>query len=337
MIGTTFWLAALCVGLDAPPAVAPGEFRAWFDAAREGTLVIPEEVARGARRFRYVFVAGFAHEQMRGYFAQNVKDLRAVGVTKAAIHTISPSSGETVEESAEAFRRQVFTIASQGPEPLVIVAHSRGACDTLAFALTEPGFVRDHVAALFLVQGAFGGTALADYVVGEGHPIDDKMPEQFRTFTRVIGEIERELVRRGPHAGLPGLTRVEARAYWSRMLRQNAAAIPAIGPRTFYVRTAIEPARLGRFRRAIGYYLTTYGGPNDGIVALDDQHLPGLGTSLGVLECGHGELTCNLDSGPEARKLRRALTPCLVMAVGRPAPRAEPEKDRKAPARVAAQ
>ena len=241
-------------------------------------------------------------------------------MVKASIHAIFPSSEETVEESAEAFRRRVFTIASEGPEPLVIVAHSRGACDALAFALTEPVFVRDHLAALFLVQGAFGGTALADYVVGEGHPIDEKMPEQYRTFTRILGDVERELVRRGPHAGLPGLTRVEARAYWTRMLRQHAAAIPAIAPRTLFVRTAIEPARLGRFRRAIGYYLTTYSGPNDGIVALDDQHLPGLGMTLGVIECGHGELTCNVDNGPEARKLRRALTPSLVMTVGRPAP-----------------
>jgi pimeloyl-ACP methyl ester carboxylesterase len=312
-------LVALCVGLDAPPAVAPGEFRAWFDAAREGTLAIPDDVAHAARRFRYVFVAGFAHEHIPGYFAQNAKDLRDLGVSREAIHTIFPSSEETVEESTEAFRQRVFTIASAGPEPLVIVAHSRGACDALAFALTEPHFVRDHVAALFLVQGAFGGTALADYVVGEGHPIDAKMPEQYRTFTRIIGDIERELVRRGPHAGLPGLTRAESRAYWARMLRQHAAALPAIGPRTFFLRSAIDPARLGRFRRAIGQYLSTYDGPNDGIVALDDQHLPGVGTSLGVLDCGHGELTSNIDNGPEARKLRRALTPCLVMAVCRPA------------------
>ncbi len=320
MIGTILHLAALCAGLDAPPAVSPGEFRAWFDAAREGTLVVPDDVARTARGFRYVFVAGFAHEQIPGYFAQNVKDLRALGVPKAAIHAIFPSSEETVEESAEAFRRRIFTIASAGTEPLVVIAHSRGACDALTFALTEPAFVRDHVAALFLVQGAFGGTALADYVVGEGHPIDEKMPEQYRTFTRVIGDIERELVRRGPHAGLPGLTRVEARAYWVRMLRQHAEAIPAIAPRTFFLRSAIDPARLGRFRRAIGHYLTTYDGPNDGIVALDDQHLPGVGTSLGVLDCGHGELTSNVESGPEARKLRRALTPSLIMTVGRTAP-----------------
>ncbi|HEY2156592.1 MAG TPA: hypothetical protein VGH33_13255, partial [Isosphaeraceae bacterium] len=205
-------------------------------------------------------------------------------------------------------------------------AHSRVACDALAFALTEPAFVRDHVAALFLVQGAFGGTALADYVVGEGHPIDSKMPALYRTFAGLVGELERMLVRNGQHAGLSGLTRVESRAYWDRMLRRHAGAIPALRPRVYFLRSATEPAQLGRFRTAIGSYLTTYDGPNDGIVALEDQHLPGVGTSLGVVDCGHGDLTCELKPGPAGRKLRRALAPCIVMAVG-----------RTVPARVAAQ
>jgi pimeloyl-ACP methyl ester carboxylesterase len=329
MVGMTLLVAGALVGLDAPPAVRPDEFGAWFEAAREGTLAVPDGVAEAARRLRYIFVAGFAHEQIPGYFAQNTKDLRALGVPKGSIHAIFPSSEETVEESAEAFRRAVFTAASAGTEPLVIVAHSRGACDALAFALTEPAFIRDHVAAIFLVQGAFGGSALADYVVGEGHPIDAKMPAQYRTFAQVVGEVERALVKNGPHGGLPGLTRAESRAYWGRMLRRHAGAIPDLRPRVYFLRSATEPARLGRFRTAIGAYLTAYDGPNDGIVALDDQHLPGLGTTLGVVACGHGDLTCDLRPGAEARKLRRALMPSVVMAVGRPVPGpGAPEDDR---------
>jgi pimeloyl-ACP methyl ester carboxylesterase len=323
MVGMTLLVAGLLVGAEPPSAVAAGEFRAWFDAALEGTLAVPDDVARNAARFRYVFVAGFAHEQIPGYFAQNVKDLRALGVPKGAIHTIFPSSEETVEESAEAFRRRVFTVASEGPEPLVVVAHSRGACDALAFALTEPAFIRDHVAALFFVQGAFGGTALADYVVGEGHPIDARMPAQYRTFAGLVGEVERLLVRNGQHAGLSGLTRAESRAYWDRMLRRHAESIPTLRPRAYFLRSATDPIQLGRFRTAIGSYLTTYDGPNDGIVALEDQHLPGVGTSLGVIDCGHGDLTCDLKPGPAGRKLRRALAPCIVMAVGRTGLRAE--------------
>ena len=319
MIGTLL-LAGLLGGLNAPPALTPAEFQAWFDIARDGRLVIPSEVTQRAKGYRYVFVGGFASEQIRGYFAQNSKDLRAGGVPRSSIHTIFPSSRDTIEEGAETFRRALFTAASKGPERLVVIAHSRGACDALAFALNEPEFIRDHVEALFLVQGAFGGTALADYVVGEGQAMDGRMPTKFRIIAHLIGKLEQVMVHRGDHAGLSGMTRGESRPFWTRMLETHADAIPIVGPRTFFIRSGTEPSRLGRFRRAIGWYLHTYEGPNDGIVAVDDQYLPGLGTSLCVLHYGHGELTCNLGSGRIARRGRRALTDCIVMAVGRSEP-----------------
>jgi hypothetical protein len=318
MIGTTLFLAALCTALDDPPYVSPADFRAWFDAASAGKLSVPAEVGRGAKRFRYVFVGGFASEQMRGYFAENTKELRALGVPRSAIHTIFPRSSQTIEEEASTFREQIYKAASEGPERLVIIAHSRGACDAMAFALAEPGFVRDHVESIFLIQGAFGGTALADYVTGAGPAMDDRMPTKYRIVAHLIGKLERSLVDRGDHAGLPALTRGESRPYWARMLEIHADAIPILGPKTFFIRSETTPSRLGRFRRAIGVYLTTYDGPNDGIVAVKDQYLPGLGTSLCVLECGHGDLTCNLNSGRSARRIRRALAQCIVMAVGRP-------------------
>ncbi len=317
MFAPTILLAALLGQFDAPPTVTPREFQAWFDAADDGELVVPREVARGACRFRYIFVGGFANEQMNGYFVQNVRDLRSMGVPRSSIHTIFPSSRETIEESARKISEQIFTISSKGPERLVVIAHSRGACDTLAFALTEPEFVRDHVEALFLVQGAFGGTALADYVVGDGPSMDNRMPTRFRIIAGLVAHVERGLMRRGHHAGLAGLTRAESQPYWDRMLAKHSEAIPILTPRTFFIRSETKPFQLGRFRRAIGWYLHLYDGPNDGIVAVKDQYIPGLGTSLCILNCGHGDLTCNLNTGRSARRVRRALTQCVAMAVGR--------------------
>jgi pimeloyl-ACP methyl ester carboxylesterase len=316
MIGATLLIACLNGGPDAPPAIRPDDFRKWFTSASRGDLDVPHDVSVKARGFRYVFVGGFASEQMRGYFAQNSKELRSLGVKRTAIHTIFPSSSRTIEEGAAKFREEIFTISSKGPEKLVVIAHSRGACDTMAFALTEPGFVRDHVEALFLIQGAFGGTALADYVVGEGPEMDEQMPTRYRIVAHLIGKLEKGLMNRGDHAGISSLTRDAARTYWTRMVGQHVDAIDVLGPRTFYIRSGTEPSRLGRFRRAIGVYLTTYDRPNDGIVAVEDQYLPGLGTSLCVLECGHGELTCNLTSGRSAKRVQRALTQCVVMGVG---------------------
>src|SRR4051794_34145604 len=85
-IGATLLALSLlqgCAG-DAP-AVAPDDFRAWFEAASHGRLRIPGAVERRAARFRYVFVGGFGSEAMPGYFAQNATELRAHGVPRRAI------------------------------------------------------------------------------------------------------------------------------------------------------------------------------------------------------------------------------------------------------------
>ena len=104
-------------------------------------------------------------------------------------------------------REQFEEIADLGPEKLVVIAHSRGACDALAFALQHPEFVAEHIHALFLIQGAFGGTALADYVVGEGPPMDRRMPLGHRVAGHALANIEGYLLDHGKHGGLPSLSR----------------------------------------------------------------------------------------------------------------------------------
>jgi pimeloyl-ACP methyl ester carboxylesterase len=323
VLGTLITFAGLLsqpAGAPASPGVTPAEFQAWFEAARAGKLSIPADVERGARTFRYVFVGGFGSERMPGYFAQNAKELRARGVSRRSIAFIYPSSDKTIEENAGGVRARFFEIAREGPEKLVVIAHSRGACDALAFALHEPGFVRDRVEALFLVQGPFGGSALADYVQGEGPPVDRRMPARFRAVVPLLAASERSLLRRGRHGGLADMAREESRQYWSRMLDARADAVPVVGAKTYFIRSETPPSRLGPFRRAAGWYLSTYGGPNDGVVAVDDQRLPGLGTSLGVLDCGHNDLTRRTRSGRQQRRLEGALIDSLLMAVGRNGP-----------------
>ena len=123
------------------PAVDPADFRGWFDEAAAGRLRIPAAVEARARRLRYVLVGGFRSERKPGYFAQNIRELEARGVPAAAIHAIYPSSHATAEENRDAIRAAFRAAADAGPEPLVVIGHSRGACDTLAFALREPEFV----------------------------------------------------------------------------------------------------------------------------------------------------------------------------------------------------
>ena len=321
-------------GGDAPrdPAVNAARFQAWFDSARAGDLVIPPAIGRSAACYRYVFIGGFGNEAMPGYFVQNTREVRARGVPRGAIHSIFPSSHATIEDNAPKVRDRLREIAREGPEPLVIVAHSRGACDALAFALADPEFVRDRVAALFLVQGPFGGTALADYVHGEGPEMDRRMPTRFRVVAHLVGRIEKGLIRRGKHGGLADLTREGSRRFWARMLEVHAGAVPIVGPKTYFLRAECAPAGLTRMLRSVGWYLKVYDGPNDGVVAVRDQYLPGFGTSLGVLECGHGDLTCRAGSDRPHRLLREAFIRCILMTVGQ-APMAVATRPEPAPRR----
>jgi pimeloyl-ACP methyl ester carboxylesterase len=320
MIGTLAVLAGLAAtpGASPPrPASSTAEFRTWFEAARRGDLVIPDATARAARRFRYVFVGGFGNERMAGYFKENGRELLTRGVPPGAIHHVYPSSHKTIEENADEVRERFLEVSREGSERLVVIAHSRGACDVLAFALREPEFVADRVEALFLVQGPFGGSALADYVRGEGPSMDRNMRPVHRVVVGSLAASERLAIRRGNHGGLADLTRAESRRYWSRLLDERADAVPVVGPKAYFVQSESPSSRLGPFRRAPGWYLTTYDGPNDGVVAVDDQRLPGLGTCLRVPDCGHADLTLRKRAGKMGKRLRVALVQCVIMAVGR--------------------
>jgi pimeloyl-ACP methyl ester carboxylesterase len=309
-------VASLAQAESSPaPRIRPAEFESWFSEASEGDLRLPEAVKKNARMFRYVFVAGFRHESLPGYFLQNEKELEAQGVASDAIEHIYPSSDRTVEENAAEVQDQFHSLAARGKQPLVVIAHSRGACDALTFALENPEFVREHVHAMFLVQGPFGGSGLADYVTGEGPPMDRRMPARQRLVARAVGSVERKALKRGKDGGLPALTRSASQDYWERMLTEYADAIPLVGARTFYITSESQPSRLRRFQKATGWYLRTYFGPNDGVVTLRDQSLPELGTVLAVVEAGHADLSNRFPSARARRKLRRALIQSILMAI----------------------
>jgi pimeloyl-ACP methyl ester carboxylesterase len=298
------------------PKISDVDFRAYFEAARTGRLTIPDEAIEEARRYRYVFVGGFHNERLPGYFAQNARELRARGVPKEAVHFIFPSSHDSVAGNARAVRERFEEIACEGTEKLIVIAHSRGSCDTLAFALENPEFVAEHVHALFLIQGPFGGTALADYVVGEGPPMDRRMPLPQRVVGQTLAKAEGFLLDHGKHGGLPSLARRASKEFWQDMLEENSAAIPIVSPKTFYITSEI-PASGHRFlQRPIASYLETHFGENDGVVALEDQSLAGIGNVLAVLDAGHTDLTNRFPSGRAAQRLRKAVVDAIIMSIG---------------------
>ena len=284
------FLTVIALQLAAPdpvatdPVISPAEFRRHFDAARNGKLSIPDEAIEEARCFRYVFVGGFHSERLPGYFAQNAKELRAKGVPKRAIHYIYPSSGETVDGNAEMVRTSFEDIACQGTEKLVVIAHSRGSCDALAFALQNPEFVEKHVHSLFLIQGPFGGTGLADYVVGEGPPIDKRMP----IGQRVVAPLDEggrlpaapRQTRRAAVADSSGFGRFLAGRVGGKLRGDSDRR-----PENFLRHEPDSTLGAPVLAAPLASYLETHFGENDGVVAARGPGCAGAGDGAGGAGC----------------------------------------------------
>ena len=299
----------------AAAAIDPSDFRRWFDLAARGKLRFPAETRRNAETYKYVFVGGFLGEDSGGYFAQNVEALRDLGVPEDSIRIVQPSSAESLAGNRDAVSAAIHEVAVIDG-PLVLIGHSRGACDALAFALEEPEFVRDRVAAIFLVQGPFGGTGVVDYVYGEGEAMDRRIPARARLMGGLIAARFRSQAEAGPGAGLEGLGRDASKTYWEDALADHEDAVRIIDPKVYYITARVAPARQRFFRKPPARYLTAYYGPNDGFVAVEDQSLPGLGRSLGILDVGHTDLTHKFPAARAKPKLRKALARSIAMAVG---------------------
>ena len=67
--------------------------------------------------------------------------------------------------------------------------------------------------------------------------------------------------------------------------------------------TKAKPAHLRLVLQATAWYLGTHFGPNDGMVALEDQSVDGVGTILAVLDAGHTDLTHRFPSAMPKRRL----------------------------------
>ncbi|MFO0951254.1 MAG: hypothetical protein U0835_08895 [Isosphaeraceae bacterium] len=299
-----------------PVVVAPAEFQRDYETAKAGRSSLPRAVENTARGYRFVFVGGFRNERMPAYFSQNVKELRRCGVPRTSIHRVEPGSDTTVEGNAKRFREEVTRLSEKGPEPLIVIAHSRGACDAVAFALENPEFVEARVAGFFLLQGPFGGTALADFLAGDGPPVDGRMSWWQRGLARLAAAIEGFALSRGWHDGLLGLSRRSAGSYWAKMLAEHAPAVPLVSPRIYYVTSATE-RKLGLFHRATSAYLGVHFGPNDGVVAVEDQSIRGLGTVLAELDLGHADLVRRFPAGRANPRLRTALVDAILMSLPR--------------------
>lgn len=311
-------VAVLVAGLlgvaSAPVPAAPAQpdsaaFRAWFERESQHPTALAPGALKAARAYRYVFIAGFLNEGFQiGYFNQNRQTLLDAGVKPGAIEVLFPKSGNTVPENVAVLAQRLPEIAAKGPEKLVLIGHSKGAVEALAFAVGAPEFVRARVQAIFLVQGAFGGSGIADYITGTGHPLDDRMAAIPRALFALAAGWG-ELLDTRIDGGFQSLSRLHAAELWQRLPR-----LPAdLEDRVLFVRSQREPDKVCPLLWITAKYLATYYGPNDGLMAISDQWLPDAGRLLADLDADHAGLTVARPISDWPAQVRRAFMRALLM------------------------
>ena len=262
----------------------------------------------------WVFVYGFLNELNPWYFSDNKSALKNFGVHKDLISEFAPSSAIGSFDNSKHVLTRLKKLYKRSEKKLVIFAHSKGAVEVLLTALDNPDFFKEHVKAVFLVQGAIGGSPIADYLNGTGQEPDERMTLVPRKLIQATGAV-RVLAEKLVGPGLEGLTRNEMDALWESYDLGNQS-IKEISKKFFYIRSKAAPEDSTGLTSHFSKYLSTYYGDNDSLVLLEDQHLEGFGQGFLTFEkATHSDLCVASPISRRPQILRTALMYALLKEV----------------------
>lgn len=252
-------------------ALAPDRFLPAFETGMKEAATAGDDAYPRAAEFEYVFFGGIVGEYLKplGHFADMRAELFRLGVPRAQTHLYFPRSTRTVEENARGFvRESLVSLASRTPRKLVIVAHSKACLEVLAFALAHPEFVEKRVEALFLVQGPFGGSPLADYLMREALP-EWRAGRGTRLGMFLFGKIAGAL-----HPWIRGVESLTTSA--SNRRNEGWRALGAdvaekLADKILYVQSFVDAKRATARVRVGAHFIESLGRVGDGAVALDAQ------------------------------------------------------------------
>jgi pimeloyl-ACP methyl ester carboxylesterase len=235
-----------------------------------------------------VFVAGYLNELIPGYFTDNAAVARELGAETSILY---PGSKHGLNDDVNEL---LVEVASRRGAEVVLFGHSKGAAAVLLTVLQHPELVLSgQVSHVILVQGAIGGSPLADSLRrvrpfrGEG--IDSLTTEQAK---RCFGDALEALSKR--------LTPSEWAVLFARI---------------FYVRSAHDQASMAAELALTELLLRKYG-PNDGLVPQSEMKLS-FGVDLGVLDADHASLVVSGMMSTSTVERRRSFTLALFREVGR--------------------
>lgn len=267
-------------------------------------------------QYRYVFISGFLNEALPIGFADSLQTLQEMGIDEDNLTTINLSSSFGVEENSERLFLELKKINKHKRKPMVLFAHSKGALETLIFASKHPDFIMQKVQSIYLIQGVLGGSYVADYLAGEGHPVDSQMPLSMAAKFLTLNVIE-NMTYWYIGDGLLSMTTKAAKALVRTIKAQAMSYSEGISDKIFYISSEEKNSKLSYLVEGSGSYLSTYYGKNDGLLLVKDQVVPGFGKRIMHLECDHLDLVTTSRVSNKPYSYRNEFTRALIKHIFR--------------------
>lgn len=268
---------------------------------------LQEDVKNQAAQYHYVFIPGFLNEGLPTYFEDNITALEAAGIKNDSISVFNSSSFTAPSDNVHLLQKQMEKIPTN--KKIVMIGHSKGAVEGLLFAIENKEFVQKRVQAVFLVQGAFLGSPIADYIAGKGHAVDSKIPFFGRMFLESAHYVLSRLIVTN---GLLALTSSNINEFWgSKSIEPQH--VDTLDNKVFYIKSRQNYRYMSLFIDNAGRYLETYYGDSDGIVILDGQSLSHVGRTIATIEgADHTDLMLSAPLSNREKKYRFAFTNTLL-------------------------
>lgn len=157
--------------------------------------------------------------------------------------------------------------------PIILIGHSMGGAESLLLVLKHFELIMlNIIEKVVLITPAIGGSPVAEHLTG-----------------RVIGPLLERFFARGLHSLTPSVSQQIFGSAMEEFRKNPADVFHTIDRCVFYIRCATNRPLGADLRIATSFcdMSRLAGIPNDGLLPLDAQILPGIGRDLGVLNSDH--------------------------------------------------